>query len=221
MAAPTAGVRRDGRAGRILAAELVPGDVLLLGEGDAVTARRPARRGRVARGTGESEPVLKATAPVAGRAALGDRTNMVPDVLLARCPGERVAGAMVELTSRRRAEILAGVDRLADRALRTLAVAYRLPDTVPVADESVEQELIYLGLVGIIDPPRPEAAGAVAEASGAGVRVLMITGDHPRTTARIARDLRWRLSASSASSTLRADGAIVACPATASTTRLR
>ena len=59
----------------------------------------------------------------------------------------------------------------------------------PPTDESVEQELVYLGLVGIIDPPRPEARAAIADAHAAGVRVLMITGDHPRTAARIAADL--------------------------------
>ena len=53
----------------------------------------------------------------------------------------------------------------------------------------MEQELVYLGLVGIIDPPRPEARAAIADAHAAGVRVLMITGDHPRTAARIAADL--------------------------------
>ena len=70
-------------------------------------------------------------------------------------------------------------------------MAYRrLPDVVPPAeDESVERDLVYLGMVGIIDPPRPEARVAIAEARAAGVRVLMITGDHPRTAARIAGEL--------------------------------
>ncbi|HEX2411754.1 MAG TPA: HAD-IC family P-type ATPase, partial [Solirubrobacteraceae bacterium] len=107
----------------------------------------------------------------------------------ARCTAERVAGAVVPLTAQRRADVLATVDRLADRALRTLAVAYRPLPAGTTADESVERELIYLGLVGIIDPPRPEAGAAVTEAGAAGVRVLMITGDHPRTAVRIAGDL--------------------------------
>lgn len=87
--------------------------------------------------------------------------------------------------------MLAGVDRLADLAFRTLAVAYRpLPSTdPPPADESTEQDLVYLGLVGILDPPRPEAKVAIAEAHAAGLRIIMITGDHPRTAARIAGDL--------------------------------
>ncbi len=56
-------------------------------------------------------------------------------------------------------------------------------------DESVERELIYLGTVGMLDPPRPEAKAAIVDAQAAGVRVIMITGDHPRTARRIAADL--------------------------------
>jgi len=118
-------------------------------------------------------------------------TKGAPDVLLARCTAERVAGEVRALTDGRRAGVLAAVDRLAGLALRTLAVAYRpLPDGNRLPeDESVERELVYLGLVGIIDPPRAEARAAVSEAAAAGVRVIMITGDHPRTAARIAGDL--------------------------------
>jgi potassium/sodium efflux P-type ATPase len=118
-------------------------------------------------------------------------TKGAPDVLLARCSAEQVAGVVRPLTEARRREILATIDRLADRALRTLAVAYRLlfDGARPPEDESVEQELVYLGMVGIIDPPRLEARIAIAEAAAAGIRVIMITGDHPRTAARIASDL--------------------------------
>jgi magnesium-transporting ATPase (P-type) len=118
-------------------------------------------------------------------------TTGAPDVLLARCVAERVAGETRPLTGERRKEIGATVERLAGLALRTLAVAYRpVPEGErPPADESVERELTYLGLVGIIDPPRPEARTAIAEARAAGVRTIMITGDHPATAARIADDL--------------------------------
>jgi magnesium-transporting ATPase (P-type) len=114
-----------------------------------------------------------------------------PDVLLARCTEERVAGEVRPLDDARRRAILGHVERLGDLALRTLAVAYRpLPAGLPApGDESVEQELVYLGLVGIIDPPRPEAAAAIEESHAAGLRVVMITGDQPHTAARIAADL--------------------------------
>jgi P-type Ca2+ transporter type 2C len=118
-------------------------------------------------------------------------TKGAPDVLLARCDRERVGAGEQPLTEARRSAILATVDRLAEAALRTLAVAYRPLETTrpPEADESVEQGLVFAGVVGIIDPPRPEAAAAIAEAHGAGLRVIMITGDHPHTAARIAADL--------------------------------
>jgi P-type Ca2+ transporter type 2C len=118
-------------------------------------------------------------------------TKGAPDVLLARCTNERVAGEVRELEDARRQEVLATVDRLAGDALRTLAVAYRpLPESERSReDESLERELVFLGLVGIIDPPRPEARAAIAEAAAAGVRTMVITGDHPRTAARVAGDL--------------------------------
>ena len=118
-------------------------------------------------------------------------TTGAPDVLLTRCTTERVAGKTNPLTGVRLAAIVASVDRLAGLALRTVAVAYRaVPEGEQAAeDESVERDLTYLGLVGIIDPPRPEARSAIAEAADAGIRTVMITGDHPITAARIADDL--------------------------------
>ncbi|HWV85463.1 MAG TPA: cation-translocating P-type ATPase [Capillimicrobium sp.] len=114
-----------------------------------------------------------------------------PDVLLERCVAERVDGGSRPLTAERRAALLATVDRLAGQALRTLAVAYRPLDGEAPSDpgEEAERDLILLGLVGMIDPPRDEVRRAIAEAHAAGVRVIMITGDHPRTAARIAGDL--------------------------------
>ncbi|HSC51230.1 MAG TPA: cation-translocating P-type ATPase [Gaiellaceae bacterium] len=118
-------------------------------------------------------------------------TKGAPDVLLGRCSGERSGREVRPLSDDRRRQILATVDRLADLALRTLAVAYRpVPqDPPPPEDETLERELVYLGLVGILDPPRSEAQAAIAEAHSAGVRVVMITGDHPHTAARVATEL--------------------------------
>ena len=118
-------------------------------------------------------------------------TKGAPDVLLERCNRVRVGMDLVELDDARRAQILADVDSLSDAALRTLAVAYR-PLAVgedTQATELLERDLVFVGTVGIIDPPREEAAVAIREARGAGIRVIMITGDHPRTAARIAVDL--------------------------------
>jgi Ca2+-transporting ATPase len=112
-------------------------------------------------------------------------------VLLGRCTRERVGTREETLTDERRSRIHAAIDALADDALRTLAVAYRRLDTTqaPPEDESVERELVIAGVVGMIDPPRPEAVEAISEAKRAGLRVIMITGDHPRTARCIAKDL--------------------------------
>lgn len=132
---------------------------------------------------------LEADAQRAGKIAVV--TKGAPDVLLTRCCHVRVGDDVEPLDEARRAQILEDVERLSGEAFRTLAVAYRpLEVTAPLEiDESLEQDLVYAGMVGIIDPARPEAAAAVADARRAGVRVIMITGDHPRTAARIARDL--------------------------------
>jgi P-type Ca2+ transporter type 2C len=116
-------------------------------------------------------------------------TKGAPDVLLARCSSERIGDEVRPLTQERRDAVLREVDRLAGRALRTLGVAYRpLPD-VTSDEDVVEHDLVYLGMVGLIDPPRDEARDAVVQAQRAGIRVIMITGDHPITASRIAEDL--------------------------------
>jgi P-type Ca2+ transporter type 2C len=97
----------------------------------------------------------------------------------------------VVLNDALRAQRIKEIDAMADAALRTLAVAYRplLKGEMPDQGEALEHDLIYIGTVGIIDPPREEAKTAITQAHSAGIRVVMITGDHPRTARRIAIDL--------------------------------
>jgi Ca2+-transporting ATPase len=116
-----------------------------------------------------------------------------PDVLLRLCTQEQTADGPQPLDDARRRAILAVNDDLALRALRTLGIASR---RVPAAtidihaiDPAIERDLVFDGLVGMIDPPREEARDAVARARHAGIRAIMITGDHPLTAAVIARDL--------------------------------
>ena len=118
-------------------------------------------------------------------------TKGAPDVLLDRCTREYRAGSEIDLTPERREQILASVDSLADQALRTLAVAYRRTEAIDdVEEEHLENDLIMVGVVGLIDPPRSEVRDAIDEAKNAGIRIVMITGDHPLTATRIAEDLR-------------------------------
>lgn len=118
-----------------------------------------------------------------------------PDVLLDLCTEVRVGDKAVPLDDEMRAKFTAEVEGMSGRALRTLAVGYRLLSSEETSDldmenlDSLEHDLVLAGVVGIIDPARPEAGDAVAEAHRAGVRVLMITGDHPATAGRIAADL--------------------------------
>jgi len=94
-----------------------------------------------------------------------------------------------------RARIVAANDRLAGQGQRVLGVAFRPMDEAPEpADEaSLEQQMIFIGLVGMIDPPRPEVRDAVQTAKTAGIRPVMITGDHPLT----ARQIAWELGIAS------------------------
>jgi Ca2+-transporting ATPase len=114
-----------------------------------------------------------------------------PDVLLARCTHEHVGKDVRPLQESRRAAILASVETLAAEALRTIGFAVRsmaAHDDLRL-DDSAEQALAWVGAVGMIDPPRPEAVAAIEVATRAGVRVGMITGDHPTTASAIAREL--------------------------------
>ena len=120
-------------------------------------------------------------------------TKGAPDVLLARCSHELVGEAPRPLTDARRAAIRRANEGLAGEALRTLGVAFRsLPATAlggDAVDERVEHDLVFAGLIGMIDPPRAEAVEAVARAKAAGIRPMMMTGDHPVTAAVIAAEL--------------------------------
>jgi Ca2+-transporting ATPase len=115
-----------------------------------------------------------------------------PDVMLPRCSHEHVGGEVVPLTPARREALLRENEALADDALRTLAAAYRPLDAgidFRRPDAGVERDLILLGLIGIIDPPRAEAGDSVRRARDAGIRPILITGDHPRTASVIANEL--------------------------------
>ena len=116
-------------------------------------------------------------------------TKGAAEAVLPRCTHERLNGQVLPLTAARRSMLTSRNAVLAADALRVLALAYRpLPAK---ADDSVveERDLIFAGLIGMIDPPRAEAVDAVRRAKAAGVRPVMITGDHPSTALAIAREL--------------------------------
>ncbi len=108
-----------------------------------------------------------------------------PDVLLPLCDRVLCEDGIQPLEDEDRAHFLTATERYAEQALRVLALAIR-PDP---EDEDLERALVFVGLVAMIDPPRPEAKAAVAECRHAGVHVAMITGDHRATAVAIAREL--------------------------------
>ncbi|MGY3779102.1 cation-translocating P-type ATPase [Isobaculum melis] len=118
-------------------------------------------------------------------------TKGAPDELLKRCTHYVVNGEVKPMDQEMHALILATNHNLAKQALRVLAMAYRQVDAIPAEMDSevVEQELIYAGMIGMIDPERPEAKDAVATAREAGIRPIMITGDHRDTAQAIATRL--------------------------------
>ena len=111
-------------------------------------------------------------------------TKGAPDEVLKKCTGIQLQGRVTELTSSQRRQILKAMETMSSQALRTLAVAMRSGGSGPV-----EENLVFVGLVGMKDPARPEAAEAVRTFKEAGVSTVMITGDHVDTAFAIARQL--------------------------------
>ncbi len=123
--------------------------------------------------------------------ALVQFTKGAPDEILKRCTTALVNGEVVAMTEEVRADILASNKKMADQALRVLAAAKKELAALPEAYESevVECDLCYVGLVGMIDPVRPEVKPAIDECRSAGIRAIMITGDHKDTAVAIAMQL--------------------------------
>ena len=118
-------------------------------------------------------------------------TKGAPDEVLRRCTRYIRDGHELPMTENVRAEILAANKGMADRALRVLAAALRTYDRMPASTEpeTLENELCFVGLVGMIDPVRPEVGAAIEECHRAGIRAIMITGDHIDTATAIAKEL--------------------------------
>ena len=118
-------------------------------------------------------------------------TKGAPDVVIGRCTSYLKDGRAIPMTEEYRAEIVAANKAMADRALRVLAVAERAWPQQPTDFEpdALEQELCFTGLCGMIDPVRPEVRDAIVECRRAGIRPIMITGDHVDTAVAIAREL--------------------------------
>lgn len=118
-------------------------------------------------------------------------TKGAVDVILSRCTHAIVNGKTVKLTREIKERILSKNKRMADKALRVLAFAYVNYKTLPqeITPDSIEREMTFIGLSGMIDPVRPEVMQAIKQCKKAGIRPIMITGDHIDTAVAIAKEL--------------------------------
>lgn len=112
-----------------------------------------------------------------------------PDLLLAECTRIQLDGELLPLTAARRETVLQAVAGMASRAMRTLGFARRELRQTPGSAEAAERDLIFVGLVGMIDPPRQGVRESIQTCKRAGIRTVMVTGDHQLTAEAIARDL--------------------------------
>lgn len=118
-------------------------------------------------------------------------TKGAPDVVLSRCTTALVNGKQVPMTEKIFNSVLSDNKAMADEALRVLCVAMRVYNEMPESQEPsfLEKDLCYIGIAGMIDPVRPEVVDAIVEAKEAGIRPVMITGDHKDTAVAIAKQL--------------------------------
>jgi P-type Ca2+ transporter type 2C len=138
---------------------------------------------------GRYDPAVLAGLEVGARRYIAFTKGSV-DGLLDVCSNIWVEGKAQSLDSGWREKMLAANDRLAKKGMRVLGVAFRLMDSIPeIIQTDLEQNLTLVGLFGMIDPPRAEVKDAVAVCRAAGIRPVMITGDHPLTAIEIARQL--------------------------------
>lgn len=112
-----------------------------------------------------------------------------PDIILDRCTHIEDSEGIRKLTPYLREEINKSLKNMGDQALRVLALATRSLSAATSSEDMLENNLTFLGLVGMIDPPRPEAKQAIYRARRAGIRTIMVTGDHKQTAAAIAKQL--------------------------------
>jgi P-type Ca2+ transporter type 2C len=114
-----------------------------------------------------------------------------PDIILDRCQQILVNGELHPLSEAERERVLGANQNMARQALRVLGIAYRPLDALPdeINPDTIEKDLVFVGLLGMIDPPRPEIRDAVARARGAGLKSIMVTGDFKETAVAIARQI--------------------------------
>ncbi len=175
-------------------AEGEPTECALVQYAASLNLKKPAleeKAPRVGEVPFDSGRKMMTTLHAAGEKGVLQYTKGAPDVILARCSHYWEKNRAYPLTEEKRAEIARANKAMADDALRVLALACRILPQKPAEEtaEALERELIFVGLTGMIDPVRPEVKAAIKTCVAAGVRPVMITGDHLDTAVAIAREL--------------------------------
>ncbi len=161
------------------------------GAGEQGSRGAEEQRGRGAEGQGSNAPCPMPHAPCPTPYLMFTKGS--PELVLERCRCYQHGDNSEALTDEQRSQILEQNDQMAGAGLRVLGFAYKPLESLPAegeaASEATEQALVWLGLVGMLDAPRPEVRDAVRRSREAGIRPVMITGDHQLTAVAIARDL--------------------------------
>ena len=118
-------------------------------------------------------------------------TKGAPDIVISKCNKIALNGRVVDFTKELKDKVLSVNTKFARSALRVLSAAYKVWDRLPenLSFDLVEEDMIFVGLVGMIDPPRPEVKSSIKLCNEAGIETIMITGDYKETAYAIARDL--------------------------------
>jgi Ca2+-transporting ATPase len=165
-----------------------PTETALIVAADNLTEER-IRPARVAEIPFDSERKRMATVHEIGGARVA-YVKGAPDIVLALCSSARVAGATVPMTAGLLSHVHAVNEEFAATGHRTLVFAMRdLPEDAPLDEDSVERDLTYVGILGMVDPPRPEVPAAIEACHKAGIHVAMVTGDHALTAKAIGAEI--------------------------------
>ena len=181
----------DGEAGEAVGE---PTECALVNYATKLNLRKDTQKGKLPR-IGEipfdSMRKMMTTVHRDGQGAIIQFTKGAPDEILMRCTSILEGGVAVPMTKEKKAAVLAANKAMADKALRVLAVAEKSLSAAPAVYESeaVEKDMCFIGLVGMIDPVRPEVKPAIEQCLSAGIRPIMITGDHKDTAVAIAMQL--------------------------------
>ena len=163
--------------------------VTFAGKGGVDRADEAARTPRIREFAFESVRMRMSTLHALPDGSVELLVKGAPESVIRACTGEWIGGTVQSLGDQRVRDILGNVDALSGEGLRVLALANRRVQSgnLSTSSSEIERELTLLGLVGLEDPVRPEMPAAIARCRRAGIRVIMVTGDHPRTAASVAR----------------------------------